>query len=244
MPVPHLRIIDQDLWDSAQALRVSRSRQTSRPAYRKSIVSHMLSGKLTCGTCGGSMKIVWSQAGEHSRVGCTSARNKGVCTNSKSYDLVEIEATVLHGVKHNLDVEALMAYTEGAHKEWAKRQRASTVERDKVERDLNRSKEKIDRIVTAIADGDTPKPLMEKLRALELEHAGLKGKLEQFGPDRNVVTLHPTVIQKFRINLEKLHDQLTNMKLTDAQAAPFRTAFSNVFDRVVVHPTGKRKPVR
>ncbi len=242
--VPHLRIIDQDLWDRAQDLRAGRSRQTRRPVYKKSLANHMLAGKLVCGVCGGGMKIVWSQVGEHSRVGCTNARQKGMCTNSKSYDMVEIEATVLHGIKHNLDVEALMAYTEGAHKEWAERQRASTVERDKVEHDLNRTKEKIDRIVSAIAESDySPKPLMEKLKVLELEHAGLVAKLEQFGPDSNVVTLHPVAIQKFRLNLEKLHEQLLNSELTDAEAAPFRVAFGNVFERVVVHQTGKRRPV-
>jgi site-specific DNA recombinase len=244
VPVPHLRIIDQDLWDRVQALRVSRNRQTGVPAQKKTIIQHMLAGKLFCGACGGGMKVCWSKPGEHSRIGCTNARNKGICINSKSYDLVEIEATVLHGVKHNLDVEALMAYTEGAHEEWTARRRETTVERDAVERALNRCKEKIDRIVTALAESDTPvKPLMEKLKALELEHAGLASKLEQFGPGSNVVALHPAAIQRFRINLETLHDHLTNHKLTNDEAAPYRITFSNVFDRVVVHPTGKRKPV-
>jgi hypothetical protein len=36
---------------------------------------------------------------------------------------------------------------------------------------------------------------------------------------------------------------LTNTKLTEAELAPFRVAFGNVFDTVVVHQTGKRKPV-
>jgi site-specific DNA recombinase len=245
--VPHLRIIDQDLWDRAQQVRTGRSRQGSASrVYKKSIVNHMLAGRLTCGACGGDMKIVWSKAGEHSRVGCTNARHKGVCSNSKSYDLIEIEATVLHGIKHNLDVEALMAYTEGAHKEWATRQRAASGDRETAERNLNRTIEKIDRIVNAMTDPDMPlAPLKEKLRALELERAGHADKLRMAEADGggNVVTLHPSMIQSFRTSIEAMHAALTDIKLSDAELAPFRVAFGNVFDRIVVHPTGKRRPV-
>ncbi len=185
--VPHLRIIDQSLWDRAQQVRTGRSRQGSAARiYKKSIIHHMLAGRLSCGACGGEMKIVWSKAGEHSRIGCTNARNKGICNNSKSYDLVEIEATVLHGIKHDLDVEALTAYTEGAHEEWAKRQWAASGARDIAERDLDRTIEKIDRIVNAIAECDDPmmkRPLMEKFKSLELERAGHANKLEMAEAD-------------------------------------------------------------
>ncbi len=245
--VPHLRIIDQDLWDRAQEVRKMRSRQGSAPrVYKKSIVNHMLAGRLLCGACGGTMAIVWSKAGEHTRVGCTNARQKGVCTNSKSYDLVEIEATVLHGIKHNLDAEALAAYTEGAHKEWTKRQRAASRDLGAAQRALNQTLEKIDRIVTAMTDPDMPlAPLKEKLKALELERAGLADKVRMAEADGggNVVALHPAMIQTFRQNIEAMHAALTNVKLTEAEVAPFRVAFGNVFDRVVVHPTGKRRPV-
>ena len=62
-----------------------------------------------------------------------------------------------------------MAFTEGAHKEYAARQRAASAERIEVERALNRAMEKIDRITNAIADTDGEiKPLIEKLKALEL----------------------------------------------------------------------------
>ena len=148
--VPHLRIIDQDLRDRAQKVRTERNRQRNvvRPA-KKTIVRHMLRERLACGVCGGSMKVVWSKAGEDTRVGCVNARERSICANVKSYSLPVIEATVLHGIKHDLDVEALMAFTEGAHKEYAARQRAASAERIEVERALNRAVEKIDRITNA-----------------------------------------------------------------------------------------------
>jgi len=83
---------------------------------------------------------------------------------------------------------------------------------------------------------------MEKLKALELARAALADKLRMIEAEGNVVTLHPETIRKFRKNLEAMHAALTDCKLTDAEIAPFRIAFGNVFDRVVVHPTGKRRP--
>jgi site-specific DNA recombinase len=244
---PHLRIIDQELWDRAQQVRTSRTRPTqARRVYKKTIVKHLLAGRLTCGTCGGDMRIVGSKAGEHTRVGCSSARDKGICSNSKSYDLVEIEATVLDGIKNRLDVEALTAYTAGAHKEWETRHKAARTEYHVVKRDLDRTIEKIDRIVTAMTDTTLPlEPLKEKYKALELERAGLADKLRLVEADggNKVVTLHPAMIQKFRENLLTMVEALTNIKLTEAEIAPFRVAFGNVFDRVVLHRTGKRRPV-
>lgn len=247
-PVPHLRIIDQDLWDRAQELRASWSRGqgATHRVYRKTTMRHMLAGRLTCAACGGDMKITWSKPGEKTRVGCCNARERGICDNTKSYNLEDIESTVLHGIKNDLDVEALTALTEGAHKEWATRQRAARQDHDKVENELNRTLEKIDRIVTAMTDPDIPMaPLKEKLKALELERAGLQNELDILKAEGggNVVALHPAMIQKFRENLHAMVEALQNPKLTEEELAPFRVAFGNVFERVVVHVTGKRRKV-
>jgi site-specific DNA recombinase len=245
--VPHLRIIDQDLWDRAQQIRKDRSRQGSAVrVYKKSICNHTLAGRLTCAACGGDMKIIWSKAGEHTRVGCTNARKKGVCDNSKSYDLVDIEATVLDKIKNDLDIESLMAITEGARKEWTSRQRKASVDHEKVQRDLNIAIERRDRIVDAMADLGPSPVLKEKFRILELERAGLEDKLrlvEADGGGKVTKLLPSSVIQNFRKNLEAMHAALTNPNLSEAEMAPFRVAFGNVFDSVKVHVTGKRKPV-
>jgi hypothetical protein len=120
---------------------------------------------------------------------------------------------------------------------------------EKAQRNLNVTIEKIDRIVTAISEcagnSGMMKTLMTKFEALELERAGHADQLRMAEADGGgkVVALHPSVIQNFRKNLEAMHGALTDIKLTDAEVAPFRVAFGNVFDRVVVHPTGKRRPV-
>jgi site-specific DNA recombinase len=243
--VPHLRIIDQALWERAQQLRQARSRKSGVPrVYKKTVANYMIADKIICAECGGPMRIVGSKEGEDKRVGCSNARHKGVCTNTKSYNLVEIERTVLHGCKHNFDAETLMALTEGAYEGYAARQKVASAEREQVERALHRATERIDRIATAIADTDAElPPLMEKLKALTLERAGLASRLNLIKAEGNVVTLHPATISKFRTDLAAMVEALTNTKLTDDQAAPFKVAFGNVFEAIKVHQTGKRRPV-
>ena len=68
----------------------------------------------------------------------------------------------------------------------------------------------------------------------------LKRLIEAEGGD-NVVSLHPAAIDKFAVNIERIHAALTG-PLDVAAMAPFQAAFRNIFERVVVHPTGKRMP--
>jgi site-specific DNA recombinase len=246
--VPHLQIIDRDLWDRAQALRQQRNRVgTGYTVYKKTHARHFLAGRLSCAVCGGDMKINYSKPGEKTRVCCTNAKMRGVCTNSKSYNLIEIEETVLDGIKNDIDVESIAEITAGAHEEWAARKRAARREHDKVEAELNRAEEKIARIVTAMTDPDLPMaPLKEKLKALELERAGLEKKLKLVKADGggdNVVTILPAMVEAFRQRLEKLVEVLRNKNLTEEELAPSRIAFGNVFERVKVHQTGKRQKV-
>jgi Recombinase zinc beta ribbon domain len=198
--------------------------------------------EIICAECGGRMRIVGSKAGEAKRIGCSNARHKGVCANSKSYNLAEIETLFLDGTK-KIDPEALAAFTKGVHKEWAARQRAASTEREAVERAINRATERIDRISTAIADldgGEVP-PLMEKLKALVQERAGLRTKRELIG-DGNVVTLLPETIRNACTNLRSLADLLAQAKTVE-EAAPYKVAIGNHFEAIEVHQTGKRRPV-
>lgn len=244
--LPHLRIIDQALWDRAQALRTNRSRQSKQPrVYSKTAAHHPLADKIVCAVCGGRMRIVGAKEGEGKRVGCSNARHKSICENTKSYSLPEIEATVLHGIKHDIDVEALMALTKGAHERWAERQRAASTERLDLERSYNRLTEKIDRVTSAIASLDVElEPLMEKLKALTQERGGVKTKLDLIKAEGNVVTLLPATIRKFIDDLKTIHEVLTNPHTTPDQLHRFRVAFGNVFEKIIVHQTGKRRPVR
>src|SRR5262249_39720789 len=48
-------------------------------------------------------------------------------------------------------------------------------------------------------------------------------------------------IKQFCANIGEIHAALTNDRLSSEAAAPFRAAFRNIFDRIIVHPTLPRK---
>ena len=115
-----------------------------------------------------------------------------------------------------------------------------------MQRQLNRTTVQIDRYVTAIGESDQPvKGLVDKINALETERIALEGRLAlidaEAGGAENVVSLHPAALDRFRDNVVTIHAALTG-GLDGVKLEPFRAAFRNLFERVVVHPTGKRMP--
>jgi site-specific DNA recombinase len=100
--VPDLRIVDHPLWDAAKARQQSirrliledgrrvASEKARRPA-------HLLSGLLCCGVCGGGFSMVSA-----AHYGCSTARNKGTCSNRLAIRRDVLEASVLDGLKVHL----------------------------------------------------------------------------------------------------------------------------------------------
>jgi site-specific DNA recombinase len=82
---------------------------------------------------------------------------------------------------------------------------------------------------------------MKALKALRVEKAGLTERLKVIDAESNIVTLHPKAIDEFAATMEKMHAALSG-KHDAEHLAPVLMAFRSVFERVVVHPTDKRKP--
>ncbi len=120
IPVTCPQIIDRPTWEAAQHLGTQRDRlrtrtgewekgdRGSRPGPRR----HLLSGFLTCGTCGGSVYV-------HSRgrMACGKRREMGatVCPDSQRISQAEIEHRVLEALQRQVLVEeVVLAITEKA----------------------------------------------------------------------------------------------------------------------------------
>ncbi len=246
--VPHLRIISQDLWDLTQTTLVARRRGSGQsggygPRRFLASTNQLLAGLLTCGACGGAMIAGQTNPDGSPRVVCTYGHRRLNCTHYRSYSLKTLQATVLNGVKRNLTSrETLLEMTKSYHSRWAEQQRATRGQRETTQALLTRVSVQMDRIVTAISDTDEPvQALVEKLKALRLEQASLKEKLRLIEAEASVVTLHPVAIEKFAVDMDRMHLALSG-DLSTEQMAPFRAAFHNVFERVVVHPTERCKP--
>jgi site-specific DNA recombinase len=241
--VPHLRIIDQALWDRAQRVQGTRSgsrRKSGATPNFRTRENHLLGGMLVCEKCGQRM-IVMQTGRNDARVACSAAHARTTCEHKRSYSLRKLERAVLDGMKEKLtNTKALVQFTKDYHARWAERQKEVRTERDKVQRELNRVTVQIDRYVTAIGETDQPvKGLVDKIKTLEAERVGLEGRLElidaETGGAKNVVKLFPATLDRFRDNIEAIHAALTGEE--DAQTPVFREAFRNLFERITVHET-------
>lgn len=248
--VPHLRIVPQELWDRAQEVRSQRGKAKGYhgPRQHKYVnKDQLLLGLLTCGQCGGTMVIGQNNPDGTPRMVCSVAlktRGRASCDHRRSYSLATLQNVVLDGLKAKLtDRKALLELTRAYHDRWAERQKEVRTDGVTAKKQLDRVTVQIDRIVTAISDSDDPvKVLMDKLKALEIERAGLAEKVRLIEAEGNVVTLHPAAIDKFGDTMEQIHAALTATDLDVEKLAPFRNAFRNAFERIVVHPTARCRP--
>lgn len=243
--VPHLRIIDQKLWDAAQAVRKARSTAKFGPSgeYTKRATlerkDHLLTGLLRCGVCNGRMSI-GNGAGRNGspRVCCSSGNANGTCSHRKSYDLGRLQKGVIEGFRENLtDPKVTAELARTFHARYAENMKNDGAERAAAVKQRNRLVLQIGRIVDAIADSDQALPaLVTKLREKEAERAGLEERLRRLGGETNVVALHPNVIENYCKTVKEMHEAL----LANAESPVHRMAFRNLIDSVVVFPTAAR----
>jgi hypothetical protein len=97
--VPHLRIIDPEVFAAAQARMDARGHLKTPAARRKP--RHLLSGLLRCGCCGGAI-VIKDRDAKGRRVYCSRMRETGGCTNGRAFYLDDIERRVLSGLEEQL----------------------------------------------------------------------------------------------------------------------------------------------
>ncbi len=215
--VPHLRIINDDLWlsvkerqQNSRSLIVTkdqgiRSERARRPNY-------LLSGLLKCGTCGGGFSKI-----SQSHYGCSTARNKGTCNNLLTVRRDILEATVLDGLKNQLmQPELVTAFVQEFHRE-TNRQRAKQDEgRDRTGRDLEKTEREIRRVIDAIKSGVPGVAVKDEMTALEARRVELLAQLQAAPPP--MPRLHPNLAELYRQKVMNLAEAL-NEEHTRLEAA-------------------------
>ena len=108
---PELRIVNDDLWNAAQARRRVHQRQsTAMVGARKS--EALLSGLATCTTCSGPIIIAGSH--KHDRCyGCGHYRDRGptVCDNSMIEAISRVDARLLEEIERTVLTPEARGYT-------------------------------------------------------------------------------------------------------------------------------------
>ncbi|ABV92145.1 recombinase [Dinoroseobacter shibae DFL 12 = DSM 16493] len=225
--VPHLRIVDEDLWDAVKA----RQLQTRNMAISDGIkklgrarrARHLFSGMLKCGRCGGGFVQVGSQF-----YGCASVRNKGTCDNRLTIRREDLEARILSGLKEQLLQPDLIAEYVRAYQEEFNRL-AGTVRKERAQnaRKLAAVNRQIDQIVDAIAQGMFHISMKDKMTALEAEKLRLEQELRET-EEESPVLIHPGLADRYRAQVESLEGALADPQRSVEAADAIRSLLSEI----------------
>lgn len=211
--VPHLRIVDDELWAAARARqkqisevfgpnpantlegRMKRVRLTGRPV-------HLLSGLLTCGCCGGKFGIITP-----GRYACLNHHRRGTCDNGRSITRQNIEARVLTGLKEKLVsseavAEAVRAYAEEMNR--LNRDRRAQAVTD--QKSLAKIEKAIAGIIAAIEDGMYQPSMKARMDDLERQKVEIVARMAEVPAD--VPDIHPNIANIYRLRVERFTEAL------------------------------------
>jgi DNA invertase Pin-like site-specific DNA recombinase len=215
--VPHLRIIDQDLWERVKTRQLKtrtrvttknngvRSERARRPRY-------LLSGLLKCGVCGGG----FSKISAH-HYGCSTARNKGTCSNLLTIRRDDLETTVLTGLRDQLmHPDCVKEFITEFHKEMNRLAAAQDTDQDRLTRDLAKTKRGLQNFIDAIKDGIPGAAVKDEMIVLEKRRQELLHKLEHAPAPQP--RLHRSLARLYRDKVDRLARAL-NEETTRTEAA-------------------------
>lgn len=107
--VPHLRIVDDDLWQAVKARQASTRRTMKTGIVRAHRPKYLFSGLTVCGTCGGGYQLA-----SHDRLTCFNSRVRGTCTNQRRIKRQEVEARVLRAMRERFfEPQAFAEFCKG-----------------------------------------------------------------------------------------------------------------------------------
>jgi site-specific DNA recombinase len=228
--VPELRIVDEETFRIAQAIKQSHGQH---PAHHARKPARLLSGLLKCGCCGGGMPARNRDRYGRMRVQCAAVSESGTCDNHRTFYLDAIEDKVIKGLRTQLDrPELLAAYVKTYNAERRRLAAAAVADRGKMERRLAEVKRGLKRLAQAIAEGRDSEQLGEEMAELAAERDRLREQLAATPEAPQVIALHPTAIESYQATIERLRDRLG--------APDAITEFRKLVAAVTVHPHGPR----
>ncbi len=230
-PVPHLRIIDEGLWQAAQVRLAAEAAAPTAPGAKgdhafwdRRHPKHLLSGKIACGVCGRLFATLGKDY-----LGCVAAKHH-VCGNNHRVRRQVVEAQVLGILNTQLMrpdlVEAFVAAfnEECGHLVVELHARAHSRQRERATLDR-----KIANLVEAIGDGQTSAAIMAKIQELEAVRAGLgEAGLDEAQP---LPVLDPGMGLTYATRMAELSAAL--QKGDDPEGLEIARG---LIDRVLIHP--------
>jgi len=238
---PHLRIIDDALWQRAHAVRLQRKQQMHPAGFKMKPTTPLsqlfLMGALRCASCHGVMTKVSTTRG--GRVACSNANYRNSCDHVRSYDLQSITDEVIKRLESDhIDNEWLKEKAKAKAQEYAKQRKEENTERQAAQAKLDRLNLQIARLVDVLADGAMPgAEIKTKIKAKEAERVALVEHLRLLGPEKNVIELGRS-ISAFAESAKALAVLLR----ADPNCPTNRQTFANMIFSIEVYPVAKKQP--
>ena len=209
--VPELRIIDEDLWQTVRD-RQGKLNKNGKKFWQQQRPKNLFSGLIKCGCCGGGFSMV-----SQTHLGCSTARNKGTCSNRKTIKREQLELDVLSALKSHLmdpDLCDLFCKEYTAHMNELRRTHNAALDSHRKEHQL--VVKKLDQMVEAIADGAPVAPIKAKMHELEARRVELTAVLQDVVEAPPL--LHPSMADRYHTQVKNLLDAL-NTKDSRSEAA-------------------------
>ncbi|MFO1039758.1 MAG: recombinase family protein, partial [Geminicoccaceae bacterium] len=229
--VPELRIVEDELWQAVKARQTKLTTMTggtTRAAFwDRRRPRYLFSGLMRCGTCGGGFSAI-----SELHLGCSTARNKGTCTNLLTIRRDRLEGTVLDALRHRLmDPELYAVFVAEFTAEWNRLQTSTTNDLQAKRSELTEVKRRIEGMIRAIEEGLYEPSMKERMRALERRREVLEAEIAASVESKP--RLHPGLAEMYRQKVASLQEALAA-----EDGAEVREALRDLVEAIVLVPEG------
>jgi site-specific DNA recombinase len=201
--VPELRIVEQNLWDAVKARQrmVKQNAETGEEngIWERRRARYLLSGLTRCGVCGGGFSMISA-----SHVGCSTARNKGTCSNRMAIKRIVLEERVLCALKNKLMDPALFReFCNEFTREMNRLRIEGRASLEAARSEVERIDRELDTLLNLILKGGAAERINAKMVQLEARKGELERALAE--AEEPPPLLHPEMASFYREQVAALH---------------------------------------
>ncbi len=246
--VPDLRILEQEVWEGAQArLRASSTKaETDESAFHSANMGRrlgrqrrapwLLSGLVRCGVCQGPMTVV----GAEGRLGCANHVERGNCSNKRTIRRQVLTDRVLVGLKERLLVPELVEEFVRSYVveiQTANRERGARSVR--LAQEQARLARQVQNFLDLIKEGHGSGAMVAELRKVEARQVELAAEMAAAEQPEAVPTPHPNLPALYRRRVEALEEALTDPETAMAATEALR----QLIEAILIFPGERRGEV-